>query len=202
MKFTKIAVLSITLLTVAGAQAGWLDTLTGNSTATATATQPATNDWASQLGGLFGQSQKPAQAPTQLGLPPVGAQTSNEAAAIASIRQNIATMIAKVQQMAPAITAAVTKKDFSSAAALAAPAKDLLTLGMSTAKSIQQLVASNPNAKGVVAGLVNQLTPAIAPLAAQIRTMAESAGWGTSFVLKTIASGLEQVPQLLTQAIQ
>lgn len=199
MKFTKIAVLSITLLTVAGAQAGWLDTLTGNQPA-ATATQPATNDWASQLGGLFG-GQQPAQTPAQLGIPNYAGQ-SNETAAIAQIRQNISTMIAKVQQMAPAITNAVTQKDFTSAAALAAPAKDLLTLGMSTAKSIQQLVAANPNAKGVVAGLVNQLTPAIAPLAAQIRTMAASAGWGTSFVLKTIASGLEQVPQLLTQAIQ
>lgn len=176
MKFTKLAVLSIALLTAAGAQANWLDSLVGNPT--------------------------PAATPAQLGLPAAGAQTSNEAAAVAGIKQNIAAMIAKVQQMAPAITNAVTNKDFTSAAALAEPAKDLLTLGMSTAKSIQQLVATYPDTKGVVVGLVNQLTPAIAPLAAQVRTMAASAGWGASFVLKTIAAGLEQVPQLLTAALR
>ena len=32
MKFTKVVALSLALLTVAGAQAGWLDSLTGNTT--------------------------------------------------------------------------------------------------------------------------------------------------------------------------
>ena len=73
---------------------------------------------------------------------------------------------------------------------------------MSTAKSIQQVVAANPQIKGVIAGLINQIAPVIAPLANQIRTLAASSGWGTSFVLKTIASGLEQIPQLLNQAAQ
>lgn len=200
MKFTKVIALSIGLLTVAGAHAGWLDTLTGN-TASVPAQQPAAgSDWMSQLGGMFGQ--QPASTPTQLGLPPVGAAPSNQAAAIAGIQQNISAIIAKVREMTPAITAAVTNKDFTSAAALAAPAKDLLTLGMTTAKNIQQVVAANPQVKGVVAGLVNQLSPMIAPVAAQIRTLAASAGFGTSFVLKTIATGLEQIPQLLNQATQ
>lgn len=200
MKFTKLIALSIALITVSGAHAeGWLDSLlgTGQQVQTQPAQTQTSNDWMSQLGGLFGQSQKPA--PTQLGLPPVGAQSS-QAAGIASIQQNISAIIAKIREMTPVITTAVTNKDFTSAAALAVPARDLLTLGMSTAKNIQQVVAQNPQTKGVISGLVNQLTPMITPLAAQIRTMAASAGWGTSFVLKTVAAGLEQIPQLLNQA--
>lgn len=197
MKFTKIIALSIALLTVAGSQAGWFDTSTGD--AVSAQQQPASGGWMDQLGGMFGQ--KPATQPTQLGQPPITAP-SNQATAIAAIQQNIAAIIAKVREMTPAITAAVTNKDFTSAAALAAPAKDLLNLGMATAKNIRQVVATNPQAKGVVAGLVSQLSPILIPVAAQIRTLAASAGFGTSFVLKTIATGLEQIPQLLTQAIQ
>jgi hypothetical protein len=199
MKFTNVFALSIALLTVAGAQAGWLDGLTGASTASAPAQTQASGGWMDQLGGMFGQ--QPASTPAQLGQPPIAAP-SNQATAIAGIQQNISAIIAKVREMTPAITAAVTNKDFTSAAALAAPAKDLLTLGMSTAKNIQQVVAANPQAKGVIVGLVNQLSPMIAPVAAQIRTLAASAGFGTSFVLKTIATGLEQIPQLLNQATQ
>lgn len=200
MKFTKVIALSIALVTVAGAQAaGWLDTLTGTPQVQVPAQQPASGGWMDQLGGLFGQ--KPAPAPAQLGQLPVGS-VPTQAAAVGQIRQDLNAIIAKVQEMAPAITTAVTNKDFTSAAALAGPAKDLLTLGMSTAKNIQQVVAVNPQAKGVISGLVGQLSPMITPIAAQIRTMAASAGWGTSFVLKTIASGLEQIPQLLTQAAQ
>jgi hypothetical protein len=200
MKFTKVLALSIALLTVAGAQAGWLDTLTGNTNTTSVpAQQPVAGGWMDQLGGMFGQ--QPATAPAQLGQPPIAAP-SNQATAIAAIQQNISAIIAKVREMTPAITAAVTNKDFTSAAALAGPAKELLTLGMTTAKNIQQVVAVNPQAKGVIAGLVSQLTPMITPVAAQVRTLAASAGWGTSFVLKTIATGLEQIPALLNQAAQ
>ncbi|GMU19084.1 MAG: hypothetical protein AMXMBFR12_02760 [Candidatus Babeliales bacterium] len=201
MKFIKVIALSIGLLTVAGMNAeGWLDNLFGTGQQAQTQQQStATNDWMNQLGGLFGQ--KPAPAPAQLGQAPMGAQTEH-ANKIASIQQNVGAIIAKVREMAPAITTAVTNKDFTSAAQLAGPAKDILSLGMTTANDIRQVVAANPQVKGVVAGLVNQLSPVIAPLAAQIRTMAASAGWGTSFVLKTIASGLEQVPQLLNQAAQ
>lgn len=199
MKFTKVIALSIALLTVAGAQAaGWLDTLTGTPSVPAQQ-QPVAGGWMDQLGGMFGQ--KPATAPAQLGQAPVGSIPA-QAAAVGQIRQDIQAIIAKVTEMAPAITAAVTNKDFTSAAALAGPAKDLLTLGMSTAKNIQQVVAANPQAKGVIAGLVSQLTPMITPVAAQVRTLAASAGWGTSFVLKTIATGLEQIPALLNQAAQ
>lgn len=197
MKFTKVIVLSLGLLTVAGAySAGWLDSLTGN-TAAVPAQKQTSGSW---FDGLLG-GQKPAAAPTQLGMPAVGSVPA-QAAEVGAIRQNITAMISKVQEMAPAITKAVTNKDFTSAGELAGPAKDLLTLGMSTAKSIQQAVAANPQMKGVFSGLVNQLTAVITPVAAQIRTISESAGWGTSFVFRTIASGLEQIPQLLNSAIQ
>lgn len=200
MKFTKVIVLSIGLLTVAGMNAeGWLDTLLGAGQQVQTQQSTTTSDWTKQLGELLGQ--RPASAPAQLGQAPLGAQ-SEHAKKIAAIQQNVGAIIAKVKEMTPAITAALTNKDFTSAAQLAGPAKDILSLGMTTANDIRQVVAANPQVKGVVAGLVNQLTPVITPLASQIRTMAESAGWGTSFVLKTIASGLEQVPQLLNQAAQ
>ncbi|CAN5121054.1 hypothetical protein BH09DEP1_BH09DEP1_1650 [soil metagenome] len=176
MKFNKVIALSIAMLTVAGAQAGWLD----------------------QIGGMLG-TQQPAPTPVQLGQVPLAGQ-STEAASIATVKNNVTQIIAKVQAMIPAVTAAVTTQNFSNVAALAAPAQELLALGMSTAKSIQQLVATYPQDKGVIAGIVSQLNPVIAPLAAQIRTMAASAGFGSSFVLKTIASGLEQVPALLTSA--
>ena len=128
MKFTKVIVLSLGLLTVAGAySAGWLDSLTGNSnTAAAPAQQQTSGSW---FDGLLG-GQKPAAAPTQLGMPAVGSVPA-QAAEVGAIRQNITAMISKVQEMAPAITKAVTNKDFTSAGELAGPAKDLLTLGMS-----------------------------------------------------------------------
>ncbi len=198
MKFSKFIALSIGLISVSGMNAGWLETLTGAQQTQSQ--QPAANaDWMSQLGGLFGQSQKPAAAPTQLGIPSYAGQNP-QVAGISEIQQNIAAIVSKVREMAPAITTAITNKDFTSAAALAAPARDLLTLAMSTAKSIQSVLASNPQLKGVVSGLVAQLTPMINPVAAQIRALAQTSGWGTSFTLKTIAAGLEQVPQLLNQA--
>lgn len=199
MKFTKVVALSLALLTVAGAQAGWLDSITGNTTTAVPTQQQTGGSWLDQLGGLMGQ--KPAAAPAQLGQAPIAGQTT-QAAGIAAIQQNVSAIVAKVKEMAPAITKAVTNKDFTSAAELAGPAKDLLTLGMSTAKSIREVVAANPQLKGVIAGLINQITPIITPVANQVRTMAASAGWGTSFVLKTIASGLEQIPVLLNQAAQ
>lgn len=200
MKFTKVIVLSIGLLTVAGMNAeGWLNTLLGTGQQVQTQQSTTTSDWTKQLGELLGQ--RPASAPAQLGQAPLGTVPA-QAAELGTIRQNIAAIITKVQEMAPALTTALTNKDFTSAAQLAGPVKDILSLGMTTANDIRKVVAVNPQAKGVLIGLVNQLSPMITPLATQIRTMAESAGWGTSFVLKTIASGLEQVPQLLNQAAQ
>ncbi len=197
MKFTKLIALSFVLVSVPGIHADWLGALTGSQPARSG--QSANTDWMSQLGGLFGQSQKPAPSPSQLGIPSYAGQTP-QVAGINEIQQNIAAMISKVREMAPAITTAITNKDFTSSAALAAPARELLTLAMTTARSIQSVLGSNPQLKGVVSGLVSQLSPMINPVAAQIRALAQNAGWGTSFTLKTIAAGLEQVPQLLNQA--
>ena len=72
------------------------------------------------LGGLLGQ--KPAAAPAQLGQAPIAGQTA-QAAGIAAIQQNVSAIVAKVKEMAPAITKAVTNKDFTSAAELAGPGK-------------------------------------------------------------------------------
>lgn len=201
MKLTKIIALSIALITFTGVHAGWLDDLLGTNQPAQAQSQPqqAQNDWVTQLRGMLGEAQKPAAAPAQLGMPAVGTVPA-QAAEVGAIRQNIATMISKVKEMAPAITVAITNKDFTSIAKLAEPAKDILSLGITTAKSIQQVVAVNPQMKGVVVGLVNELNPMITPLVAQIRSMAETAGWGKRFILKTIASGLEQVPQLLNAA--
>lgn len=183
MKFIKITALSVLMLTVAGAQAGIWDTIS------------------SAASSYFNQSTQPVAQPTQLGIPTAVGQTA-EQNQIVAIQNNVTQIIAQVRQMVPAVTKAVTTQDFTSVLALAEPAKNVLTLGMSTAKSIQQLISTNPQDKGAVAGIIAQLNPVIKPLADQVRALANSAGFPKSFILNTIASGLEQVPTLLTTAIR
>lgn len=202
MKFTKVFALSVALLTVAGVQAaGWLETLTGTQQVQVPAQQPASGGWMDELGGLFGQ--KPAPVPAQLGQAPVGSIPA-QAADIGALRQNIAAIVAKVQEMVPALTTAITNKDFTSVAALAGPAKDLLTIGMSTAANVQKVVAANPQAKGLVAGLINQLNPIIAPVVAQLKSLQAdpNLGWFAGLGVKAVTAALEQLPQLLNQAAQ
>lgn len=201
MKFTKVVAFSIALLTITGAQAGWLDGLTDTSAATAPAQTETSGGWMDQLGGLFGQ--KPAPAPTQLGLPPVGS-VSTQTADIGALRQNIAAIVAKVQEMVPALTTAITNKDFTSVAALAGPAKDLLTLGMSAAATIHKVVTANPQAKSLAVGLINQINPIIAPVVAQLNKLQAdpNLGWFAGLGVKAVKAALEQLPQILSQAAQ
>lgn len=202
MKFTKVIALSIGLLTVSGMNAtSWYDTLFG--TQQPVQTQPANTDWMSQLGGLFGQSQKPAPAPTQLGLPPVGSVPS-QAADIGALRQTLAAIVAKVQEMVPALTTAITNKDFTSVAVLAGPAKDILNLGMSAASNVQKVVAANPQAKGLVTGLINQLTPIITPIVAQLKNLQAdpNLGWFAGLGVKAVTVALEKLPAMLNEAAQ
>lgn len=173
MKFTKTIALSIALLTVAGAQADWLETISG----------------------YLGQGTAPASVPAQIQT----GQATTDVAASGQVAKNLETIKNTIVAMIPAVRDAVATKDVSKLAGLASQGKSLAT----SAQAIVSEIQSHPSIKSAFAANIQSVSGVVKMSADQIRTIGQSSdNFFVKNGVKLLAFAIEQIPGLLQMALR